>query len=180
MFWRQCHHSWPPTLKLQKLSEKSVQCFTQTEVTLSLPHLHSTSPQDPGLSEIPGIAHTAHMVCKWGNHWAITKNAASVTTCCPLSRSCWPGCIQPCTGQFSNNKHPTHIPATWLKTGLLRSSQKPLLISKGFSPVAPYAPTILLERLRDLTWKMLFSSQTKQWGDKDKNSQTNTNFAIRR
>lgn len=77
MFWRQCHHSWPSILKLPKLSENFVQCFTQTEVPLSSPHPHSTSPQYLGLFGVFGIAHTAHMVCKQGDHWANPNNAVS-------------------------------------------------------------------------------------------------------
>lgn len=120
--------------KATKNSVKNL--FIQTEVTLSSPHPNPTSPRDLRLFGVSGIAHTAHVVCKQGNHWA---TAVCVTTRCHSSRSCRPGCIRPCTGQSSNSKHPTHIPATRLKTRPPKVFQKPLLISTDYSPVVPYA-----------------------------------------
>lgn len=131
MFWRQCHDHLFKATKSEKIC--TIFC---TDWSHSISCLHSISPQDQGLLGGSGIAHTAHMVCKQGNHWAITNNAVSVTTCSHLSRSCWPGCIQPCTEQFSTSKHPTPVPATWLKTRPPKVFQKPLLISVDYSPVA--------------------------------------------
>lgn len=122
--------------KATKNSLKNFCCVLYRLKSLSPPHPNSTSLQNLGVFGVSGIAHTAYMVCKQGNHWA---TAMCVTTCSHLSRSCWPGCIQPKTGQLNNSKHYTHVPATWLKTSPHKIFQKPLLISTDYSPVAPYA-----------------------------------------
>lgn len=80
-----------------------------TDWSASSPHPHSTSPQDLDCLEYLAL----HTLPIWpAKREPLSKHQqCCVTTCSHLSRSCWPGCTQPCTGQLSNSKHPTHIPA---------------------------------------------------------------------
>lgn len=141
MFWRHCHHSWSSVLKLPRTQWKICAVFyTDWSRSISSPSiLHLSS----GCGVVWSIWDCRHcprgLVCKQGNHWAIMNNASSVPTRSHLSRSHWPGCLQPCTEQLCNRKHPMHVPATWLKNGPPKVFQKPLLISADYSPVPPYA-----------------------------------------
>lgn len=125
--------------KATKKSVKNV-FYTDWSRSISSPSILHLSSGCGVVWSIWDCRHCPHgLVCKQGNHWAIMNNAASVPTRSHLSRSHWPGCLQPCTEQLCNRKHPTHVPATWLKNGPPKVFQKPLLISADYSPVPPYA-----------------------------------------
>lgn len=112
---------------LETLSPQLIICFKATKK--SVKNLCSVLHRLKSLYLLP--IHTPPLLRMWGcleylrlqtlPTWSGLQTREPLSNheqCCEcptrshLSRSHWPGCLQPCTEQLCNRKHPTHVPAT--------------------------------------------------------------------